>query len=205
MKSYPSIPRSTGQSFHEFDAFVFDKIDGSNLRWEWSKKSGWYKFGTRTRLFDLTDPVFGPAIDVFHSTLSEGLEKAARDERWDRMICFTEFWGSKSFAGTHAPNDPKNLTLFDVAPYKRGILGPKEFCKLFGHLPTAALLGTFRWTRGFVEQVRRGEIEGVTDEGVVGKAGEGHDLTMAKAKTQIWVDKVLARYGEVEGSKIVSS
>ncbi len=40
MKSYPSILGSTGQNFTEFDSFVFDKADGSNLRFEFSKKQG---------------------------------------------------------------------------------------------------------------------------------------------------------------------
>lgn len=66
-------------------------------------------------------------------------------------------------------------------------------------------LGNIKWTRGFVDQVRKGEIEGITDEGVVGKAGEGHKLIMAKAKTQTWIDKILARYGEEVGRKIVES
>jgi hypothetical protein len=204
MKSYPSIPRSTGQTFHEFDAYVFDKLDGSNLRWEWARKSGWYKCGTRNRLFDETDPVFGGAFKVFNETLAVPLEKLARDERWERVIVFTEFWGPRSFAGQHEPDDPKILTLFDVAPHKKGILGPRDFLKLFEHLQIPRFLGQQRWTRGFVEQVRRGEIEGITDEGVVGKAGDGHKLVMAKAKTQVWIDKVMARYGD-EGTKIVES
>jgi hypothetical protein len=32
VKDYPSIPRSTGQSFREFEADIFDQLDGSNLR-----------------------------------------------------------------------------------------------------------------------------------------------------------------------------
>ena len=205
MKDYPSIPRSTGQDFREFDAYVFDKLDGSNLRWEWARKSGWYKHGTRTRLFDETDEVFGGAIAIFQRTLAEPLIKIARDERWERMIVFTEFWGPRSFAGLHEPEDEKQLTLFDVNPYKKGILGPKQFLKLFGHLNVPRFLGTRRWTRGFVEHVRHGEISDITEEGVVGKGGEGHKLVMAKAKTQKWIDRVLAKYGEEEGRKIVDS
>jgi hypothetical protein len=205
VKSYPSIPRSTGQDFQEFDAYVFDKLDGSNLRWEWARKGGWYKHGTRTRLFDETDEVFGSAIALFQKTLAEPLEKIARDERWERMIVFTEFWGPRSLGGLHEPDDEKRLTLFDVNPHKKGILGPQSFLKLFGHLDTPKFLGRMRWTRGFVEQVRRGEVEGISDEGVVGKAGEGHKLVMAKAKTQTWIDKILARYGEEQGRKIVES
>lgn len=41
-----------------------------------------------------------------------------------------------------------------------------------------------------------GEMVIPTFEGVVGKAGEGHKLIMAKAKTQAWLDKVKALYGD---------
>lgn len=206
MKSYPSIPRSAGKDFREFDAYIFDKLDGSNLRWEWSRKSGWYKHGTRTRLFDESDPVFGGAPELFRAGLAEQLEKVARDQRWDRMIAFTEFWGPESFAGSHGISDQKFLTLFDVNVHKKGLLGPKEFLRLYRDSGlTPRFLGIQRWTRGFVEQVRNGETEGVTFEGVVGKAGEGHEIFMAKAKTQAWIDMVLARYGQEQGSKIVSS
>lgn len=204
MKPYPSISRSTGQDFQEFEAYVFDKLDGSNLRVEWSRKQGWFKFGTRNRLFDETDEVFAEAIPIFHSTLAEGLTKVVRDERWDRVTVFMEFWGKQSFAGQHVPGDQKFLTLFDVNPYKQGILGPKQFIDLFEHLPIPKLLGRLKWTRGFVERVRLGQVEGITEEGVVGKGGFRHELVMAKAKTQVWIDKVLAHYGLEAGQKIIS-
>ena len=56
MKEYPSIPhidRGTG----EF-CIAFTKYDGSNIRAEWTRKSGWSKFGTRTHLLGVDDPVF---------------------------------------------------------------------------------------------------------------------------------------------------
>ena len=205
MKPYPSISRSTGQSFREFDAYVFDKLDGSNLRVEWTRKRGWAKYGTRTRLFDETDEVFAPAIPLFKNTLADGLEKVARDERWDQVTVFMEFWGDKSFAGLHEPEDPKRLTLFDVNPYKKGILGPRRFLDLFGHLSIPRLLGRMKWTRGFVEEVRLGKISDITFEGVVGKGGDGHDLVMSKAKTQTWIDKVKEKFGAEEGQKILDS
>jgi hypothetical protein len=206
MKPYPSIARSTGQKFQEFDAYVFDKLDGSNLRFEWTRKAGWNKFGTRTRLFDHTDPDFGVAIPVFLSGWQDPLTKIARDRRWNHLIVFMEFWGDKSFAGKHDPADGKRLTLFDACPDKKGLLGPREFLECFDTLPIPKFFGTFRWTRGFVERVRQGaELAGMTFEVVVGKAGSGHKLIMAKAKTQAWIDKVVAQYGEVEGKKLVES
>lgn len=205
MKIYPSIPSSKGQSFREFDAYVFDKLDGSNLRFEWTRKRGWFKYGTRERLFDTTDEVFGEAIPLFQNTLADPLAKVAKKEGWDALTVFAEFYGPGSFAGLHVPGEPKRLTLFDANPYKKGILGPKRFLDFFGDLDVPKFLGRMRWTRGFVDRVRQGQVEGITFEGVVGKGGDGHDLVMAKAKTQAWVNKVLEKYGILEGQKIVDS
>lgn len=195
MKLYPSISRSTGQSFREFDAYVFDKVDGSNLRFEWSRKRGWYKYGTRSRLFDHTDEVFGEAIQTFNSQLADPIAAVAKKKGWDNCVAFAEFWGNQSFAGEHLVSDQKILTLFDVAAYKVGLLGPREYLDLFGDLLIAKYLGKYKWTRGFVEQVRLNQIPSMTFEGVVGKMMDGKRLIMAKAKTQMWLDKVKERYG----------
>lgn len=217
MKSYPSIPRGSGMTFQEIpNAYVFDKLDGSNLRFEWSRKrKQWTKFGTRTRLFDASDWQFGRAIKIFMDTLSGSVAKVATDQRWESVIVFTEHWGPSSFAGCHHdpqnqpldPDDQMHVDLIDVAPYKQGMLGPAEYLKLFEGLPMARCLGRLNWTRGFVERVWNGDVEGVTFEGVVGKAGHGktHDIVMAKAKTRAWVDKVKARYTADEAEKLINS
>ncbi len=217
MKDYPAIPQSIGTEFREIpNAYVFDKLDGSNLRFEWSSKTGWYKFGTRTRLFDENDWQFGRAIPLFHQTLGDPIAKIATDQRWGRVIVFAESYGPKSFAGRHHDSDnlpldadgDMKLELIDVNPYKRGILGPAEYLKLFGNkVPMAAFLGRHNWTRGFVERVWNQEIPGITFEGVVGKSGDGknHDLVMAKAKTKAWIDKVKSLYTVEDAEKIIKS
>jgi len=217
VKEYPSIPRSTGSAFRELpDAYIFDKLDGSNLRFAWSKKRGWYKFGTRARLFDEGDWQFGRAIPLFQKNLAEPLAKIFLTQRWDQCVVFAEHWGPSSFAGNHhmpGTNRPLDqdevmrLDLIDVAPHKQGILGPAEFIRLFSDLPSAQFLGRFHWTRSFVERVWHGELRGITLEGVVGKIGHGktHDLIMAKAKTASWVNKVRERYTPEEADKIVGS
>ncbi len=192
MKAYPTIEFST--SLPE-KAHVFDKIDGSNLRFEWSRKAGWYKSGTRTRLFDETDTIFGGAKPLFLSSLGEPIERIAVDNRLERIIVFTEFSGPNSFAGLHDKNDQKTLRLFDVNVHKRGILGPKEFLRLFGHLDITTFLGVHTWGPQLLDQVRNGQLPGVTFEGVVGKCGSGHSLQMAKVKSQVWIDKVHAKFG----------
>jgi hypothetical protein len=205
MLVYPPIAHATGQAFREFDAYVFDKIDGSNLRAEWSRKRGWYKFGTRERLVDGTDPDFGEAPALFSGGLADRLEKIARKARWNNLVVFMEFWGKQSFAGLHVSGDPKSLTVFDAAPDRGDLLGPREFLDYFEAVPIPGFLGRFHWTRGFVERVRLGEIGPITLEGVVGKAMIRRELFMAKAKTQKWIDQVRARYAPEAAEKLISS
>lgn len=206
MKSYPSIQSSLGMQYRDIGhAIVFDKLDGSNLRVEWTKKTGWNKWGTRNRLFDSTDEIFAPAIKVFEDGMLEKLTKICIDNRWERVIAFMEFWGENSFAGLHEPEDEKFLTLIDVNVHKKGIIGPREFIKTFKSVDIPNVVCECNWTRGFVDRVRGGEIEGITFEGVVGKSGEGHKLLMAKAKTQAWVDKVKSRYSPEDAEKIINS
>lgn len=204
MKSYPSIPSSVGNSLFDFHAHVFDKNDGSNLRFEWTRKKGWYKFGTRNRLFDHTDPIFASAIPLWQNTTGLALEQVARDNKWDHLLAFAEFWGPTSFAGLHNLEESHQLSLFDICINKKGISGPKEFLNFCGDLNICRYLGKYHWTRDFVASVKRGEIEGITFEGVVGKAGEGHDLVMQKAKTQAWIDAVKGKFDETTAAALLN-
>jgi hypothetical protein len=201
MKYYPTIEKFRKGKLR---LHTFDKLDGSNLRFEWSKKRGWYKFGTRSRLFDQTDEVFGPAIPLFMESLSEPLGRICTDQRWQSAIVFAEFWGKLSFAGLHVPEDPKFLTPFDVVMDKKGFLPPKEFVKLFGEFGPN-YLGDINWTPGFVEDVLMNRIEGLTFEGVVGKTYVGKRLVMYKAKTGNWVDKVKATYDPIHAKEVIDS
>src|SRR5690606_971383 len=92
MKSYPSIPGSWGQSFEALgNVHVFDKLDGSNLRFEVTRKKGLTKHGTRNCLFDASDKVFGGAIQVFEETLLDHVSQMVQDNKWDSVIVFGEF------------------------------------------------------------------------------------------------------------------
>ena len=203
MKSYPSIPSSVGTSFFEMTAHVFDKIDGSNLRFEWTAKSGWYKYGTRNRLFDETDEVFGTAIELWKNTSGAELEKVALTNKWKHLLAFAEFHGPNSFAGYHDPADPKQLTIFDIAVNKQGFLDPRDFLAYCGHLNIPRYLGKIHWTRDFVECVKKGEVEGITFEGVVGKTMKGKELLMSKAKTQKWLDAVHAKFDPKTAANLI--
>ncbi len=205
MKSYPSIPRSLRGRKAVRRLHLFDKLDGSNMRFEWSRTGGWTRFGTRHRLTDETHPIWGSAMALFQASLADPIARVATDQGWDALVAFGEFWGPNSIGGQHDASDTKRVTLFDVAPYRRGLVGPERFLDWFGELDTPRYLGEHDWDDALVDSVRRGDLPGVSFEGVVGKAGDGHRLVMAKAKTQAWVDRVLERYGEEDGAKVVNS
>ncbi len=205
MKEYPSISRH----FQEMRAaHIFAKEDGSNIRAAWSKKRGWYLFGTTHQLLDISQPVLGGAIPLFKQTLADELTKVAVDQKYESLIVFCEYWGKSSFAGTHVPGDEMYLSVFDLNPYKKGILGPKEFLKLIGDNPnirTPNYLGQHNWTRGFIERVWNDDVPGASFEGVVAKHGEGHKLKMAKAKSRQWIEKVKGTYSADEAERLINS
>lgn len=202
MKSYPSIiyppPCGLGENLH-----TFAKLDGSNLRFEWSKKKSWYKAGTRKRLLDETDSIFKPALPLFKSHLADVCEKVCRDQRWERAVVYCEYYGPKSFAGLHVEGDQMELTLIDVAPYKKGFLPPKDFLKLFGDVGPH-YLGFLKWNQEFALDVAQGNVEGATFEGVVGKRLFKKRMQFFKTKTQAWKDAVKRKFPS-EADRIIAS
>jgi hypothetical protein len=215
MKQYPYIQSSTGTKFRELNnAYVFDKIDGSNLRFEWSRKRGWYKYGTRHRLFDESDEVFGPAILLFHSSMGYSIDRVLRKGNHQSAVAFAEYAGKQSFAGQHIPGDMMWLYLFDIALDKKGLIGPKQFVDTFSDVCLIPnVLGTgLHWTRNCVEMVKYAgqpdhplQWSGITFEGVVVKSIEGRQLIMTKAKTKQWIDKVKKLYEPKVAEQIINS
>jgi hypothetical protein len=207
MKAYPSIPHSGAIDKKEL-CHVFVKYDGSNLRFEWSKKQGWYKFGTRKTMFDSSHPMYGVAIELFRQRYADGLEHVFKTSKKFKnatnVIAFAEWFGSESFAGQHLPNDPKNIILFDINIHKKGLMSPREFLDDFGHLEVAELLDKRVIDDEFIAQVRNGEfdcsskfpIANKVPEGVVCKGSDGHDLWMCKIKTQNYHDELKKVLGE---------
>ena len=184
MKEYPSIP---AQIQLGLPIYSFYKYDGSMIRSEFSKKRGFYKFGSRRRLL---------GTDQFIIHKAEGLVKAQEDlvrticakRNWDSIILFYEFLGSKSSFGNHVEDDDHQVHLIDANPYKKGILPPREFIDIFGEFPNVApCLYQGNCNNSFVLSVRDGTLEGMGPEGVVCKfKGRGNEIGMFKVKRQSW-------------------
>lgn len=125
MKQYPSIPNCKGQKFENLGLVdVFDKLDGNNLRFEWSKKRGWYKSGSRTQMIDQTDPRFGPGVTFFLNNVGDQLVECFKKSP-QKLVVFGEWWGKQSFAGVHTPGDPLQFSVFDVCVDNRGFMDPR--------------------------------------------------------------------------------
>lgn len=190
VKTYPSISYATAS---HLPIYAFDKLDGSNIRAEWTSKKGWHKFGTRKRLVDETDPIFGQAPKLITDKYGEPLAKALRDAGYDRAMCFFELWGPSSFAGMHNLEEPLTVTLFDIAPFNQGILMPDRFLKVAGHLDHASVLYQGPCTEAFIQQVRDGSLPGMTFEGVVCKSVNDKKTKMPvmfKQKSRAWLNKL---------------
>lgn len=190
VKTYPSI--SYAAESH-LPIVAFDKLDGSNIRAEWTSKKGWHKFGTRNRLVDATDPIFGRAPSLIQTKYGDTLAQRLKDAGFDKAMCFFELWGPSSFAGMHKLEEELTVTLFDVAPFAQGILEPARFLKLAEGLDHAKVLYEGPVTPEFIESVRARTLPGMTFEGVVCKAKNDKKTKMPimfKQKSRAWLDKL---------------
>lgn len=214
MKQYPKILYFDQAPLNE-QCYAFNKIDGSNFRAEWSKKRGWYKFGTRNTMINSMDHNFGEAIPLFLDKYGDELQKVFRDKKEyrniDNFVVFAEYYGENSFAGFHEPGDKKDIVLFDVNQFKRGFVPPREFIDNFGHLHVPEIVYSGPFTFDLVKDIRKdvyGLKEGVIVKGVRKTKGKD-EVWMAKIKTNDWLHKVKSKLGdkalleEVNGNRLL--
>lgn len=192
MFQYPSIDGSNKAPLGK-PCYAFEKYDGSNLRFEWSPKKQWFKFGTKHRLFDHTDPQFGQAIYLWQP-LGEEIQNILCKEykRLERITAFCEFFGEKSFAGNHVENDPKKLMLFDVHLWKKGILSAKEFIDIFEEQNwSAKLIYTGNLNQQLIKDVKENKYN--LAEGVVCKGVNWS----CKIKTNAWLERLKTTHPQI--------
>ena len=198
MKQYPTIPKKPEGAATHF--WVFDKLDGSNIRAEWSKKRGFYKLGSRKRLLGTDQGILAKAESMIHAQEPK-FREIFKDHRIERAICFFEFHGPNSFAGSHQEDEEHQVTLIDVDVYKQGMIAPAKFLKMFADsdIDTATLLHYGPVDEVFRKQVQDGTLPDMTFEGVVAKAPgrkKWAKAIMFKVKNKAWIDKVKANYAE---------
>lgn len=190
MKSYPSINKEPRP-----DVYIYaqDKKDGSQIRAELSRKTGFHKFGTKKQLIDEASPIFGKSIQLIKDKYEQDIIDICKQEKWQDITCFFEFFGTKSFAGWHDDNDTFDVLLFDVDIYKNGLLEPASFKKIFRYVETPKVVFEGHINQLIISDIRNSLIDGISFEGVVckGKIDKKTKLpVMFKIKTQAWLDKL---------------
>lgn len=205
MLHYPKIPSSADCPGGR--CIAFEKVDGTNMHFDWDRDFGWHAFGTRRDMFNLTadgvrafedaHPGLEGCAQHFERALASPLAAIFRQrpELADvqEMKAFAEWVGPGSFAGRHVEAEAKELVLFDVEAVGRGILGPETFVELFGSLRIPRVVYRGKFTGKFADDVRAGRFD--VAEGVVVKGGEGPDLWMAKIKTHAYMERLRATFG----------
>lgn len=187
MKHYPSIPKKFP---HDLKIIAFEKLDGSNIRTEWSAK-GFTKFGSRKKLIG-PDSLLGEAISLVEAQSKELTEVMLRNGYKNALFYF-EFLGDSSFAGQHT-REPHRCVLIDVEIPAKGFIKPDQFVEMFSDLETVQIPKiVFKGeVTEEVEKSLRGASEG---EGVVCKAPtETYHNAMFKIKTDAWIKKVHSIY-----------
>ena len=209
MLQYPSI-LGVKKVPKGFPCIAFYKYDGSNLRFEWSAKKGWNKYGSRTQMIDIKHEVFGKGIEIFQEQLGniivERIKKAYPKEfkNIERITAFAEFYGENSFAGNHEISDEKNVKLFDIYIFKKGFLAPEKFVEIFGDWDKAAqVVYQGNLNEGFIQDVRHNGLILPLNEGVICKGSSDKikfqthgTVWMTKIKTFDFINRLKNRYAE---------
>ena len=173
-----------------------DKKDGSNLRFEYSHKRGFYKFGTRNQMIDEKSSPFGFAIDLFLNKYNENLCRMFREKTYRNslsFVCFAELYGENSAFGQHAfETDKFNIDLFDINEYKKGFIQPKQFVKDFGSFGIPEIIYEGNLSKDFVNDIKNNKyklVEGVICKGVIPNK-KADNLFYCKVKTNEWFERL---------------
>lgn len=205
MKAYHSIEKNV-QDYFGYHVFGFDKLDGSNFRAEWNRKlskkssftNGFKKFGTRTETIKNANNPFAEAIGIFENKYAEDLDRIFIENKLfrgiDTITVYGEFYGENSFAGKHDWDEVHDLVIFDMFLYKKDFMKPKDFIDIFGHIDIPKVVYEGLLDEETIKDIVS-NIYGLK-EGLVLKGVIENKVFMVKVKTQEWLNKVRALYGE---------
>jgi len=206
MKDYNSIPHWNKGIWGEH-IYAFNKIDGSQIRVEWTKKNSWHKFGSKYVLLHPDQKPLYNAIELFVNKYAEKLERIITDDKDLRKslkyTAFLEFFGEKSFGGQHEENDKFDIVLFDICQYQKGIMKPNDFIKKFDSVEIPDVVHIGNYNKEFVDKIKYNALEdyplkeGVVCKGIRETKRKNIDqIWMCKIKTYEWLNKVKEKLGQ---------
>lgn len=180
---------------------AFEKYDGTNLHWTFHPGQGFLEYGTRRDTFHLNKAGI-LAFEQAHPEL------AGVDKLWDpqgkledllqeqyskfkNINVFTEYFGPKSFAGSHQPNDTMQLVIIDIE-VDGNIISPEEFMEVFQDFNIARSVFQGKFSGQLFLDVRKGKYD--VKEGVVVKGMVGDRVYMAKIKTEAYLQRLQSQF-----------
>jgi len=182
---------------------AFDKLDGSNIRVEWSKKRAFYKYGTRTQMLDKTNEQFGKAVNIFEEKYFDKLHQhfstVQKYRALQSITVYLEYFGPNSFAGQHEPTDIMNLVLIDVWQHKKGWVNPKHFVQEFSEFGIPHVIYRGNLNYDFIQDIKNNVYnlkEGVVAKGTQETKRVDRKVWMIKIKANEWYERLKQRYGE---------
>lgn len=195
MQQYPSIEKKI---IKDLDYYIFDKLDGSNIRVEFSLKKGFDKFGTRHKLMSDESGILNRSKDLILN-YEEETHNIFKKNKWQSGTLFFEFYGKNSFAGFHEEDDDFKVSLIDAHISKIGYLNPKDYIRTFeDKIEMSSFLKVGKFNKTLLEQIQNGDMPGVTFEGVIGKAFLKNKHFRVKVKNKEWIEKLKRKCGENE-------
>jgi hypothetical protein len=192
----------------------FDKLDGSNLRFEYSQKRGFYKSGSRNMMIDEKHDQFGFAVSLFNNKYGDALGKVFKTKNYrnsQSFVCFAELIGKNSSFGQHDfANDVFDIVLFDVSEHKRGLIPPKQFVDDFGHTGIPRVVYTGNLNKELIKQVKNNQLEGFEGsltEGIIFKGQiktkkGNNQLYYCKIKTNDWFTRLRSNHYDLYSQEI---
>jgi hypothetical protein len=205
MKHYHTIEKYNEDCLGKH-VFGFDKIDGSNFCAEWDKKLskksrftyGFKKFGTKQETIKNASNLFTEGVNVFMDKYAITLDKIFNENKLfrgiDKITVYGEFYGPNSFAGLHNWYEDHDVIIYDMFLYKKDFVKPADFIDIFGHLDIPKVVYKGLLDEYIISNIIS-NIYGLK-EGLVLKGVNEGKVWMAKVKTQEWLNKVRATYGE---------
>lgn len=197
MKKYPTIDYYG--EYWGLPIISFNKLDGSSIRFEWNRKRGFYKFGTRNMMIDENSEQFGLGVRIFKEKYEENLTRVFTSKKYRDIlsfVCFAEFVGKKSAFGQHEfNNDEFDVVLFDIDRYKKGLIPPREFVDDFGEFGIPRVVYEGNLNKELVRRVKEDEFglsEGVICKGKVQTKKGVEQLYYCKIKTNDWFTRLRA-------------
>lgn len=208
MKQYDSIKSFDFKSkIVKENIYVFDKLDGSNVRCEVDKKGNILQYGKRHGLLDNQTPYLIEAKDLINEKYGPHFKQLMSSNKWEFATFYFEFLGKSSYCGRHFC-EPHDVVLFDIDVYKKGVLPPDVFLDKTKGLHTATLLSMETLDEKLSMKVFNDQLPGITFEGVICKGpidAKTKKPFMVKLKTKKWYDMVKEKFSEEEAKELIAS